>query len=274
MTTQQLRVRIGDLIFRSGRAVVVRSGRASSSLVNIAPEGVRDWLRRWEKDVDARLSYRIKLVPEQAYERVVNALLTELVDLHGADALGDYLEFGVCHGTSMMCMHRTLENLKLSTPRLFGFDSFEGLPDEASHDDDGAWLPGQFDSDYEYTRHLMTRGGVDWDRTTLVKGWFHDTCNDELIARCKIEKASVILIDCDMYASSKTALTFCAPLIRDAAMIMFDDWYAFEGQLADRNLGEKRAFEEFLAENPQFTAEERPAYHENSKAFLVTNTGD
>ena len=35
---------------------------------------------------------------------------------------------------------------------------------------------------------------------------------------------------------------------------MFDDWFVF--QAAERNLGEKRAFEEFLGRHPEFEAAE------------------
>ena len=42
--------------------------------------------------------------------------------------LGDYLEFGVSRGHSMASMHRVISRLKLDRVRLFGFDSFEGMP--------------------------------------------------------------------------------------------------------------------------------------------------
>lgn len=116
----------------------------------------------------------------------------------------------------------------------------------------------------------MTRQGVDWDRITLIKGWFSDTLNDELVDKYNITKASLIMIDCDMYLSAKEALDFCGPLIQDAAIILFDDWYA--GKLDERNMGEKRAFEEFLKENPQFAAEqlsELGSYISFAEAFLV-----
>ena len=32
------------------------------------------------------------------------------------------------------------------------------------------------------------------------------------------------MIDCDIYSSARTALDFCGPLIRDRAVLVFDDW--------------------------------------------------
>ncbi|HEA65402.1 MAG TPA: hypothetical protein ENI07_01060 [Desulfobacterales bacterium] len=80
------------------------------------------------------------------------------------------------------------------------------------------------------------------------------------------------MIDCDMYLSAKEALNFCVPLIQDRAIFFFDDWNVL--RLADRNLGEKRAFDEFLAANPHLTAKEFSSYNgpkgiPHGKVFIV-----
>lgn len=71
--------------------------------------------------------------------------------------------------------------------RVFGFDSFEGLPVEAAWDDEGAWHPGRFDSDETRTRFLLTREGADWSKTFLIKGLFTDTLNGGLVERHHME---------------------------------------------------------------------------------------
>jgi hypothetical protein len=63
-----------------------------------------------------------------------------------------------------------------------------------------------------------------------------------------IREASVIMVDCDLYASARTALHFSADLIVDEAVVFFDDWA--DAELAAKGLGERRAFEEFQAANP------------------------
>jgi hypothetical protein len=72
-----------------------------------------------------------------------------------------------------------------------------------------------------------------------------------------------------MYLSAKEALIFCASLIKKEAVILFDDWYSGD-RLADKNLGEKRAFDEFLSENQCFKVEELNSYTKNAKVFLIT----
>jgi O-methyltransferase len=70
-----------------------------------------------------------------------------------------------------------------------------------------------------------------------------------------------------MYRSTREALEFCAPLIVDEALIVFDDW----NPLAAQNMGEKRAFDEFLNEHPRLRARDYGvSYAPNAKAFLVT----
>lgn len=191
------------------------------------------------------------LVDKRAFKPKLERALEFLRhDLNGANNLGDYLEFGVSHGSSLLFVYQTLQKYKFSEVRLFGFDSFEGLPEEATYDDDGIWTPGAFYAEEKNVREYLSKEGVNWEKVKLTKGWFKDTLKPSFIEENNIIKASVIMIDCDMYISAKEALDFCVPLIKDKTIIFFDDWNS--ANLADRNLGEKKAFEEFMNENPQF----------------------
>ncbi len=80
----------------------------------------------------------------------------------GAQNIGDYLEFGVCYGTSLNCMFQTLKEMKLAHVRLFGFDSFEGLPAIAAIDIENELQPGEFASSIEFTSQRLTDSGIDW----------------------------------------------------------------------------------------------------------------
>ncbi len=225
-------------------------------------------VRRRVRKLSARSRYATPLVPAEALQKSYGEAIQLLRERRSAEHLGDYLEFGVCHGTSMLCMHRALKDAGVEGVRLFGFDSFEGLPEVAAVDDEGIWPPGSFDSDLNHTTQILTNEGVDWDRTFLVQGWFSDTLNDALGSKHHIEKAGLIMVDSDIYTSAKEALDFCAPLIKDQSVIFFDDWNS--AALAEKNLGEKKAFDEFLSEHPEFTAEPLRSYSEGSAVFLVT----
>lgn len=196
------------------------------------------------------------LVPTDELLRVDRRALAHLRE--SAPPVGDYLEFGVFRGDSLLCMDRARREAGLSF-RLFGFDSFEGLPELAPEDESLGWTPGSFRSNYGSTRSRLTRKGIDWSRTVLVKGWFDETLTPDLRERHQLVKASAIMIDCDLYSSAKTALEFSAPLIRDEAIVFFDDWDGGAG-LAERGEGEAQAFQEFLAEHPEFEASEFDSY--------------
>lgn len=237
-----------------------------------APQPVRRAADRIFERAHVRASYELPLVPEQELEQTYREALETLSAKSGATELGDYFEFGVCHGTSLLCMHRALQKLGIAHTRLFGFDSFEGFPETAEYDDDGFWRPGQCKGDYEITHARLTKEGVDWDRTFLITGWFSETLTEKLKLDHQITKASVIMVDCDLYLSSKEALDFCEPLIVDQAIVVCDDWNT--GDLAEKGLGEKRAFEEFLREHPDLHAQPIGSYNQNSQVFLVSRGPD
>ena len=167
------------------------------------------------------------------------------------DKLGDYLEFGVSQGTSMACMNRVINKLELDKVRLIGFDSFEGMPSGAAEEDNGIWKPGQFACAIENTEKFLSNEKVDWSRTFLIKGWFEDTLNDKTTKQYGIRKASIVMIDCDIYSASKAALNYSLPMITDHCILFFDDW------LDDISFGECRAYSEILNKQKNLQSTER-----------------
>ena len=49
---------------------------------------------------------------------------------------------------------------------------------------------------------------------------------------------------------------------------MFDDWNS--GNLAEKNMGESKAFDEFLTQNPLLRVTKLPSTYGNSAVFHVT----
>jgi hypothetical protein len=225
------------------------------------------WAPVWVMQLNTReIRMRARLVDaEKLEERFREAIAL----LHAEDVeIGDYLEFGVYNGTSLTCMHRALVASGNRHSRLIGFDSFEGLPPIAATDSGGHWRPGEFKSSLEFARRVLDYERVDWNRVELVKGYFDTTLTEQGRADLRIRRASVIMIDCDLYQSTKEALQFCGPAVVDQTVIFFDDWYP----LANQGLGEQKAFVEWLAADPTLKARELfnvPVY---GKAFLVTRS--
>lgn len=275
---QKLRYRVRDAIRRPHRAVIEvlvisRVPEFFDRILAIFPTPVEQFTRRHTMNLLLSMKYKRELVPAEKLTQKYDEALRILEErAQPGEPLGDYLEFGVYQGTSLSCFHEALQSRPASTTRLFGFDSFDGLPPLASDDDDGVWLPGQFKSSYEYTRAYLTKKGVDWNRTFLIKGWFNDTLGDALVEEYNIERASVVMVDCDIYSSAKQALEFSVRFIKGNAIIFFDDWHYNE--LDKQNMGEKRAFDEILQEHPQLHAQplDDLIYHQNARVFLVSTS--
>ena len=169
------------------------------------------------------------------------------------------------NGLSLACMYSIAAEFDLSHLRFFGFDSFQGLPKNAHKEDDGIWVPGQYSCPIDLTRVFLTQRGIDWNRVFLIKGWFTETLADATVEEYKLRKSSIVMVDCDMYSSAKDALCFVEPLIQDQAVIIFDDWAT--GELDQKNMGEKRAFVEFLNAHPNCKATDIGSYNETSQMF-------
>ncbi len=209
----------------------------------------------------------LRLVPEEAFRGKVRELVAQMIQRQGKEDIGDYLEFGVFNGATLSSVYQVFQEFGLDGVRFFGFDSFEGLPPEADHEDEGLWFPGQCSCSVEVTMRFLTAHQVDWTRVFLIKGWFRDTLTPALTERYRMRKASLVMVDCDLYSSTVDCLRFVEPLIRDEAILIFDDWFAF--QAAERNLGEKRAFEEFLGRHPELEPTELGGYYGHSLIFRV-----
>lgn len=237
---------------------------------------VRAWIdNRIVHLLQLRVNRRTRLVEERSLQTSFRSALELLIDHKRGNEVGDYLEFGVYNGTSMLCMYRALKEVRLGDSRLIGFDSFEGLPPGADEDEGGwgCWRPGQFKSSFEFTQAVLSLSGIDWSRVVLVRGWFEDTLNADLARHHRIERAGVVMIDCDLYTAAREALDFCKPLIKDETIMVFDDWHP--GELAAKSVGEKRAFDEFLEASPELSStylEDLSGYSDRAAVFLVTRS--
>ena len=205
-------------------------------------------------------------MPEQDFESCLRHALRALRDAEGADPQGAYLEFGVSRGTSTACAVRALGAEGMGAMPIIGFDSFEGMPPEAAEQ---GWQPGQYRSSLLATRRYLAAQGVPRRRVRLVKGWFRDTLTEATRGRLGLRQVSVAMVDCDIHSASCEALDFVAPLIGAHAVLVFDDW----GWRADRGeLGQKDAFEAFMAANPSLRATPLPAYIPQACVFLLRRT--
>jgi Macrocin-O-methyltransferase (TylF) len=127
----------------------------------------------------------------------------------------DYLEFGVFQGDSM----RQWASLnKHKDSRFFGFDSFEGLPED--------WRAGQGKGHFD-VRGVVPR--IDDPRVKFVKGWFEKTIPP--FARDFSAKNRLLLhVDSDLYGSAMLALVHFAAFMSKGTLLIFDEFYDRENE--------------------------------------------
>jgi len=173
---------------------------------------------------------------------------------------GDYLEFGVYNGTSFISAIKFSRLYKLNDMRFFAFDSFKGLP-EVKGKESGFFKKGDcYCNIKEFRRNLIQKKAYS-NRVKIVQGWFDKVLtNNKKKADFHINKASVIMIDCDIYKSAIPVFKFIKSYLQDGTVLIFDDW--FYG-------GEKRAFEEWLKQNKDIKVTEFHKYGWNGNSFIV-----
>jgi hypothetical protein len=218
------------------------------------PEVIRDPLVRHAPEVVA-LRRLLSLEPrEQVFVQTFRNQLRNQVE-------GDYLEFGVWRGTSMISAYEShsaaesfFRELKIEsyasrslTPmRFFGFDSFEGMPEPEEHDA-GTYRAGDFAVSLGDVQTRLLAAGVPRARFELVPGFFEQSLNDETRRRLGLRHASIVHVDADYYESAAVVLKFVTDLVVTGSIIIFDDWYLYR---CDPTKGQQRAMREWLAANP------------------------
>ena len=189
--------------------------------------------------------------------------------LNTKNVSGDVMEFGVYGGTSfiatldLMCKNNMFKN-----KRLFGFDSFKGLPEEEKGvKTQPTWIKGNYYSAKKYVLESINRyrkenqPDVPLHRIFIIDGWFKDTLTTQLKKHYKIESVSFVFVDVDLYISAKQVLNWIKDLCVSGTILCFDDW------IVDSNMGEQKAFREFVNNNPDFKFTEK---HLSTTQHVVT----
>jgi hypothetical protein len=138
-----------------------------------------------------------------------------------------WLEFGVASGNTVNYIS------KFTDGTVYGFDSFEGLPEK--------WRDG-------FDKGMFSRKGnlpIVNNNVKLIKGWFSDTLIPFIKTHNK--KVTFIHLDADLYSSTKYILDVLKNYIDDGCIIVFDELVNYPG--FDGETGELKAFYEFITEN-------------------------
>ncbi len=167
---------------------------------------------------------------------------------------GAYYEFGVGQMNSTVRYwqaYRRLDRvLGFGAPRIFGFDTFTGLP-ETSHAADQleGWTPGSFAKPLSDCHALVNKLKI--PNVQFIQGLYENSLTESLAEELRAHPPGIINIDVDFYTSTVTVLEFLKLLLRPGVIIHFDDVWSFNG---DPTRGQLRAIREFNEAGPFFLA--------------------
>lgn len=155
------------------------------------------------------------------YCHVVNEIL---------EVPGDVAEFGVAGGTSLRSFTRLIstmdkyKNHEVAKKRVYGFDTFKGLPFFDKEIDTGMnnasdMVKGGYDgaSEFKLLSEFAAKHNVE-----LVKGPFDQTLKP-FLKRFKHTTFSMLHIDCDLHQSTFDALNPILERLNIGGIILFDE---------------------------------------------------
>ncbi len=140
------------------------------------------------------------------------------------DAPVDYLEFGVFRGASLRWWSG---HLPCPDARFYGFDCFDGLPENWERREKGTFDTGR------------KVPNIDDARVQFVVGLFQDTLVP-FLRQTPLRRRKIIHMDADLYTSTLYVLAQLAPHICPGDIIIFDEFGSI--RMAQH---EFRAFEDF-----------------------------
>jgi hypothetical protein len=136
------------------------------------------------------------------------ALVIDTALACAADIAGEILEFGVSSGESLRVFAE-----RNPGRQVFGFDSFEGLPEPWWTRPQGAF------------RAEMPE--IEYRNVELIKGLFCDTIGP-FLERWQ-GRAAIIHVDCDLYNSTRSCLMPIMAHCQVGTVLLFDEYYNYPG---------------------------------------------
>ena len=161
------------------------------------------WMCRQEKRTILNDFFQIKRNYSKRYrlyEYVIETARLKNTPIH-------YLEFGVSAGNSIKWW---AEKLTHPDNRFYGFDTFEGLPENW-----GTFRKGDMNSGIPQ---------IDDERVIFIKGLFQETLPNFMKRHQAIQHRKVIHLDADLFSSTLYVLTSMAPILQAGDILFFDEF--------------------------------------------------
>ncbi|MCC8247434.1 class I SAM-dependent methyltransferase [Saccharothrix luteola] len=225
----EVRKRVRGKILRVIDDAVRPYHREQAERIAQLQEQVEELRRQADRAVDATIQYEIRArrdlvfageqeaakesarfirehLPTAPHFGHPHATLEHALGLVSAEGMA--LEFGVYTGGTLKLIATAFDGRDV-----YGFDSFEGLPED--------WRNG-------FPAGLFGMDGLpDVDGAELVVGWFDDTLPGFLEEHTG--PVSFLHVDCDLYSSTRTVLDLVGPRLVPGSVIVFDEYFNYPG---------------------------------------------
>ncbi|HEY4490290.1 MAG TPA: TylF/MycF/NovP-related O-methyltransferase [Candidatus Paceibacterota bacterium] len=146
--------------------------------------------------------------------------------------VGDIAEVGVYKGGSAKLIREATEK------KIYLFDTFEGLPETSSKDNQKKWQKGELYASLESVEAYLGK----YQNIYFYKGLFPSTSGP-----VKDKKFSFIHLDVDLYESTLSCLEFFYPRMSNGGIIISHNYQDL--------IGVRRAFDEFFIDKPEIILE-------------------
>lgn len=189
----------------------------------------------WLRDVLARAR---ALEPPTSKWNGTPDVLGQVLRSDRLQRTGTWAEFGVADGSTL----RRIASLR-GNARVWGFDTFTGLPEEWKRRDDVVHLKGHFAQEripQVASAHLVT-------------GLFQDT----LPSWRPPTPVTFVHVDCDLYSATKCVFDHVATMLAPGAIVAFDEIFEYPGFEEHEALALYEATESGLRWEPLFCGGER-----------------
>jgi O-methyltransferase len=179
---------------------------------------------------------------------------------------GDYLEFGSWGGMTFALAYHESRRFG-SQCRLWSFDSFQGLPDQAvAEDEHPKWQKGAMSTSLQEFKDICRRQKVLASDYQVISGYYEDTIGGDGSNENLPRDVALAYIDCDLYSSTKTVLEFLSSRLKNGMIIAFDDYYCFSKNTLS---GERKAFLELTLQDRRFNFEPYVQFGWHGMSFIV-----
>jgi hypothetical protein len=173
---------------------------------------------------------------------------------HYIEPNGDLYEFGVFTGGSIEFLIKDLGSVGIQIRKIFGFDSFEGIPEEKLDKlNREEWQKGFCNaaqtlscSPEQAAALVQKQLSKLHNNVMLIPGFWDAVLTDDIVKKYNMQTASYIDIDGDIYSSAILSLDFMFrnKLVIPGTLIGYDDW-AVSGK-DEFTTGESKAHKEMM----------------------------